>query len=488
MSVGGRFLLTWFGLLVCACMGACTGLFGGLSGWLATEDEVAPQAYPYPHHIPKQPDGVSLRFAMVHDVLHERFPRHGIAYYKERNRRVDQALTEWKERGEAPSEKYFALLDDRAVGLEFVGEHDEAIRVMRDKLKQQQALGLTGRHLYSTYANLGTFLILGPFRLVRPGNEDDKRVLHEGLDLIRSSIEVNPDAHFGREIWQAALVEYMIALLDKPELLLQYDMLGNALDAAVDPSKARCIIDPEKYGAYGEDRAAQALLATGSPTWASRSALRDQITRVGAEEFWRKPVPSTALVPFDEPTLGIIGMWRLGGGAHPYFALALGETMLRVGQRYIAWSAYERAGRLASLAWPEPQMQQQFAALCRKRQALIEGQLPPETVAKLRPAFEKELARGEDYQRAYQRYEEQQIAAGKSLEDPHFYDAFHADHGSIASPVGPEDQFAVERHAPVISVPAILLCAGLGTLIGSGIVCLLAWWRRPLRQQPVQSP
>ena len=42
-------------------------------------------------------------------------------------------------------------------------------------------------------------------------------------------------------------------------------------------------------------------------------------------------VASSHFVPvaFDEPTLGIIGMWRLCGGAHPYFALALGETMLR---------------------------------------------------------------------------------------------------------------------------------------------------------------
>src|SRR5262249_52897388 len=155
-----------------------------------------PEALPYPHHVPKQPDGVSLRFAMVNDVLHERFPRHGQAYYQDRNRRVRRALAELKERDEAgnrPPERYFDLLDDLAVGLEFAGEHDEAIRVIRDKLARQEAIGHSGRALYSTYANLGTFLILGPFREVRPGNEDDKRVLREGLALIRKSIQVNPD-------------------------------------------------------------------------------------------------------------------------------------------------------------------------------------------------------------------------------------------------------------------------------------------------------
>src|SRR4051794_14512572 len=42
--------------------------------------------YPQPHQVSKYPDGVSLRFAMVHDVIHDRYPRHGAAYYRERNR------------------------------------------------------------------------------------------------------------------------------------------------------------------------------------------------------------------------------------------------------------------------------------------------------------------------------------------------------------------------------------------------------------------
>ena len=49
-------------------------------------------ALPFPHHIPKTPGGVSLRFAMVQDVIHERFARHGRAYYAERNRRAREDL------------------------------------------------------------------------------------------------------------------------------------------------------------------------------------------------------------------------------------------------------------------------------------------------------------------------------------------------------------------------------------------------------------
>src|SRR4051812_23035114 len=79
-----------------------------------------------------------------------------------------------------------------------------------------------------------------------------------------------------------------------------------------------------------------------------RAYLRQFIAVVGAETRWRDDTHNYQLerVPFDEPVLGIVGMWRYGGGANPHFSLALAETMLRVGQRHIAWSAYERTRRL----------------------------------------------------------------------------------------------------------------------------------------------
>src|SRR4051794_20038747 len=144
--------------------------------------------------------------------------------------------------------------------------------------------------------------------------------------------------------------------------------------------------------------------------------------KVGAEEGWTKAAASAHQqpVPFDEPTLGIIGMWRLGGGAHPYFAVALGETMLRVNQPYLAWNAYERAAQLAEMTWPDPDLQKRFRDHCGKRQAAIEEWLKPAEVARLRPAFAAELAFGQAFQRDYERFEEEQIAAGKSIEDVKF--------------------------------------------------------------------
>src|SRR5262249_8946433 len=154
------------------------------SGALPGLDHATIHFYPLPHHIPKYPGGVSLRFAMVHDVIHERFARHGQAYYEERNRRVRQELD--RRKGEQslqrmPSADYLALFEDRGAGLDYVGRHGEAVTVLRDKLKLQKAHGFRGRQLYTTYANLGTFLIHGNFHRAMTGNQAGKNRLREGL-------------------------------------------------------------------------------------------------------------------------------------------------------------------------------------------------------------------------------------------------------------------------------------------------------------------
>jgi hypothetical protein len=64
---------------------ASFGMLGAALAWYAERQglnllDVAPyRVYPPPHHVPKYLDGISLRFAMVHDVLHGRYPRHGKA-------------------------------------------------------------------------------------------------------------------------------------------------------------------------------------------------------------------------------------------------------------------------------------------------------------------------------------------------------------------------------------------------------------------------
>jgi hypothetical protein len=464
-------------VLLAALGGAAIGAALDLAGWFPTPATPPPsvKVYPLPHHLPKYPGGISLRFAMVHDVIHERFPRHGKAYYTARNRQVRQSLASLSVSSETPADqrdRYFTLLDDLGVGLDQVSEHDEAVRVLRDKLASQQALGLKDRALYATYANLGTSLIHGNFGRARDGDRGAREHLREGLAFIHKSIEVNPQAHFGREIWQAVAAEFFLAVMDNPQLLLRFDMVGNRLDATLDTTRMRDV--RPGWDASGGAATAAAYLADPEEH-PFPGHLRQFILLVGASQDWAEEVPTSHKrpVPFDEPTLGIIGMWRLGGGANPHFALALGEIMLRVGQRYIAWCAYERAVLLQERFWPDADLRRQFVEHCRARQAFIEQQLPESDRAELRPRFQTELAVGQKYQQDYQAYEAERLAAGASPSDPHFHDAFHAAHGPIASPPGRAEQYRVVHDArpPRLPLPAMVFCAGVfafatATLLG----------------------
>ena len=468
-------------VLSAAGLGWLIGFFAGLATGPTSGDLVAQVVeYPLPHHVPEFRGGVTLRFAMVHDVLLERFPKHGDAYYRERNRLTQRHLDELPESStdEDPSVR-FALTDDLAVGLDRLGKSAEAVALLRSKLDRQRAAGLKGGDLYTTYANLGTSYIHGSFSEAIVGDEAALERFREGVELIRESIAVNPEAHFGRERWQASIAEFLLAAVDDPSLLGRYDCLGNRLDLEVDAIVQQAG-EPEgrQYGRPAtlgfrkggvllfQPVQVMAKLDLNDPmNWSDLSSIRRFITKVGAENGWDAvPVPANREpVPFDEPTLGIIGMWRQGGGANPHFALALGETMLRVGQRYIAWEAFERAARLADRFWPDPAIRRIFLDHCHARQAAIVANLratnpwelknsqhqslPPPTLPTdeiinvLGSSFGHELAAALAYREAAQAFEAAQIEAGTPLAQIHYDGPFGPGAGPLATPVGPEERF-----------------------------------------------
>jgi len=81
------------------------GLGGNIWRFLPRRQRVEEKAYPLPHHFAKYPGNLTFRFAMAHDVIHERFPHHGPAFYRARNREVEQALpkTPPAARGKGPT-------------------------------------------------------------------------------------------------------------------------------------------------------------------------------------------------------------------------------------------------------------------------------------------------------------------------------------------------------------------------------------------------
>lgn len=122
------------------------------------------------------------QFPSALELITGKFVRHSDAYYEWR---VQDRLAKLKDR-----EGDLALRDDLAVAYDKLKQHQLAIDTMTKSLELQP-------ERYETLANLGTFHI-------HAGN------LEVGLDYIKQAIAINPDAHFGREVYQQLVVEYVL--------------------------------------------------------------------------------------------------------------------------------------------------------------------------------------------------------------------------------------------------------------------------------------
>lgn len=122
------------------------------------------------------------RFPSALELVTGKFLRHSEAYWKWRIEDREKKLAGYPSKPEG--------YDDLAVAYDKLGNHERAIELMEEKERSWPGL-------YETASNLGTFLV-------------HRGDLEEGLVHLRRAVEINPDAHFGREIWQIRLVEYVI--------------------------------------------------------------------------------------------------------------------------------------------------------------------------------------------------------------------------------------------------------------------------------------
>jgi hypothetical protein len=468
-------------LAVCAFVGGCVG-GGGVAASRSSPDPGRVFFALLPHHVPPGPDAASFRFAMVHDVIHERYPRHGPAYYRERERLARERIAVVH----PESETAFAETDDVAVAMDRTGRTGEAIAVMRDKFKRQTAIDLSGKDLYSSYANLGEFLVRANLWRMMSGDEEARKRVEEGRDFLKKSIEVNSTAHFGREEWQVVAVNSLLSAGDRPDQLRHCDLIGNRIDLPIEIGREspRYELNESNQSLFGRpylycwvqglDFGEYPVRNYESLSPEERTRVRKCIFPVGAED---PPEKSSATkvgrrAPFDEPALWIIGEWREGSGPDPHLALCLGEIMLRVGQRYLAWDCFERASRMADRFSPTADGQAFLREHCAARQVVIERSLPRAEAAGLRTRFDAELAFGEAYQREYQAYEGEKLQAGANLNDTQFYDEFHAGQPPIASKVGPEEWYAGSRLGSRTEAGFLAFWAW-GPLVGGSVVFLL---------------
>ncbi|WP_367874503.1 hypothetical protein [Luteolibacter sp. Populi] len=133
------------------------------------------------------------------------FNRYPPLYYEMRLERISADL--------AADPKALELYDDAGVACDRLGRYDEAIRWMEkkkaliDTLPADQTKTARYRHL----ANLGSFL--GNRWATRPADQRkaDPADLNAAIKSIEEAIQLDPDAHLGREKYQLQLFQWLAA-------------------------------------------------------------------------------------------------------------------------------------------------------------------------------------------------------------------------------------------------------------------------------------
>jgi tetratricopeptide (TPR) repeat protein len=137
----------------------------------------------------------------ITEIITGRFDRYPDLYYEMRLERVTQEIED------APG--VLALYDDAGVACDRLGRCDEAIAWMARKRAVLDSLSEPdSEHEYRYLANLGTFHI---HRWLSAGaDREDMQDAERARELIAAAIELNPDAHFGRERYQLLAIEWIL--------------------------------------------------------------------------------------------------------------------------------------------------------------------------------------------------------------------------------------------------------------------------------------
>ena len=145
------------------------------------------------------------------EAITGRFDRFPPRYYEMRLERCATAIEQ--------GSRDLDLFDNAGVACDRLGRGDEAIEWMRKKREILDELENAGQadddHRYRYLANLGTFYA---HRWLRNGKNQD---VLEDIDLARTriseAIELNPDAHFGRERYQLLALDWIMSIPEGAE-------------------------------------------------------------------------------------------------------------------------------------------------------------------------------------------------------------------------------------------------------------------------------
>ena len=216
------------------------------------------------------------------DLIVGKWHRHSDAYYEDRVAKLT-----------VKSPVDLADYDDLAVAYEHLGKRDAAIETMARKAEALVAKP-DKEHQYRYHANLGTFY-------AHAGKFDD------ALRELRAAVDINPDAHFGREVFQIELIRYVAAANQDPSVWTLHSCLRHA-------------------GYYLSFSVGSNAISSDPVTYRERPG-------------WN----GNRKIDWDAAYKALGGMLRFGGleGAELY--RALGELYLAKEHLNLAWWAYGRA-------------------------------------------------------------------------------------------------------------------------------------------------
>jgi tetratricopeptide (TPR) repeat protein len=304
-------------------------------------------------------------------VLAGRWEQHSDLYYEQRLTESRQTL--------AADPADLAAADDLAVALERLGRHDEAIAAATEQLARDP-------DRYETLANLGTF------HLHRWLKEKGRADLEAGIEHIRRAIEINPDAHFGREKYQLQLAERVRDELGGEEFG------GSFVVPTIDTQWPRRV-DYEDHD-YLRQMAEQERLTT----------LRRLET-----------LDDDEMVATDEAITGVVGMIRFGTGTSPRLYEALGDLLAARGDRRSAIRAYLLAIEFGHL---DPE------ALREAADSAAEAVMDDDVEA-IATRLGEERAAGAAWVAAFQAYEDDLLRRGEDVTDLANFASFYAEHGEV---------------------------------------------------------
>jgi tetratricopeptide (TPR) repeat protein len=285
-------------------------------------------------------------FPEAPDLIAGKFLRHSPNYYKWR---IQDRLALIQ-----TTPRRLALYDDLAVAYDKTGQSDKAIETMLKKESIQSGL-------YETEANLGTFYI--------HSGQFEKGVLH-----IDRAIKINPDAHFGREIYQKLLVEYV-------------------LSKQIDGAYALPLSSNERM-----------MGGRGFADYVLTTEKIDAHSKPGKDEL-------------EKALKGILGMMRFGHHDHPVLLEALGDILIsKGGAKRLASRAYLKASYSVSDTKVK-QAYREKASNALSMQTRHRATYDQLTLDELEASFMKELKQAEVWYQKIVAKEAAWMKAGKNLDD-----------------------------------------------------------------------